>query len=183
MDPCDTVPLRPVPGKCVLTRTHHSSLAIPRSLQQRMSALLLHASVAVGMPFGSKYSCSPRAMPTSLSNVSDSPSCYNAVEKYGHAPAQAHQRVLSADDLGADIRLAPRRESPPAGPERLVQYSAILDLREVEEAVCASIIHRPAATDDCQPNAPGLISTSRGSIGASKMSAASFGNGCVDSPK
>lgn len=39
-----------------------SSLAIPRSLQQRMSALDLQPSVAVGMPSGSKYCCSPRAM-------------------------------------------------------------------------------------------------------------------------
>lgn len=45
---------------------HQSSLAIPRSLQHRIKALLLQPSVAVGMPEGSKYSCSPRAMPTSL---------------------------------------------------------------------------------------------------------------------
>ena len=44
----------------------HSSLAIPKSLQQRMSALDLHPSVAVGMPSGSKYCCSPRAMLTNL---------------------------------------------------------------------------------------------------------------------
>ena len=31
-----------------------------------MSALLLHASVAVGIPLGSKYSCSPRAIATNL---------------------------------------------------------------------------------------------------------------------
>jgi uncharacterized protein len=46
--------------------TDQSSLAIPRSLQQRINALLLQASVAVGMPAGSKYSCSPRAIATSL---------------------------------------------------------------------------------------------------------------------
>lgn len=45
---------------------HHNSLAIPKSLQHRIRALLLHASVAVGMPEGSKYSCSPRATETSL---------------------------------------------------------------------------------------------------------------------
>jgi hypothetical protein len=47
-------------------QTHQSSLAIPKSLQQRMSALLLDDSVAVAIPDGSKYSCSPRAMATSL---------------------------------------------------------------------------------------------------------------------
>jgi len=46
--------------------TDHSSLAIPKSLQHRIKALLLHASVAVAIPAASKYSCSPRAMATSL---------------------------------------------------------------------------------------------------------------------
>jgi len=43
-----------------------SSEAIPRSLQQRIRAFDLQPSVAVGMPSGSKYCCSPRAMDTSL---------------------------------------------------------------------------------------------------------------------
>jgi hypothetical protein len=47
-------------------RTHQSSLAIPRSLQHRIRAFDLQASVAVGTPDGSKYSCSPRAIDTSL---------------------------------------------------------------------------------------------------------------------
>ena len=45
---------------------YQSSLAIPRSLQHLINALLLQASVAVGIPEGSKYSCSPLAIPTSL---------------------------------------------------------------------------------------------------------------------
>jgi hypothetical protein len=49
-----------------MKRGSQSSLAMPRSLQHRMRALLLHASVAVGIPEGSKYSCSPRAIATSL---------------------------------------------------------------------------------------------------------------------
>ena len=52
--------------KSRIYRGSQSSLATPRSLQQRMRALLLQASVAVGMPLGSKYSCSPRAMATNL---------------------------------------------------------------------------------------------------------------------
>lgn len=51
---------------CNEIAAHHSSLAIPKSLQQRMRALLLHASVAVAIPLGSKKSCSPRAIATSL---------------------------------------------------------------------------------------------------------------------
>ena len=46
--------------------TYQSSLAIPRSLQHLINALLLQASVAVGIPEGSKYSCSPLAIATSL---------------------------------------------------------------------------------------------------------------------
>lgn len=41
-----------------------SSLAIPKSLQHRIRALDLQASVAVAIPDGSKYSCSPRATDT-----------------------------------------------------------------------------------------------------------------------
>ena len=44
----------------------HSSLAIPKSLQHRIRAFDLHPSVAVGMPSGSKYCCSPRAIETNL---------------------------------------------------------------------------------------------------------------------
>lgn len=44
----------------------HSSEAIPRSLQQRIRAFDLHPSVAVGIPSGSKYCCSPRAMDINL---------------------------------------------------------------------------------------------------------------------
>jgi hypothetical protein len=47
-------------------KAHQSSLATPRSLQHLMSAFDLHPSVAVGTPDGSKYSCSPLAMETSL---------------------------------------------------------------------------------------------------------------------
>lgn len=49
-----------------MKRGSQSSLAMPRSLQQRIRALDLQPSVAVGTPSGSKYCCSPRAMLTSL---------------------------------------------------------------------------------------------------------------------
>ena len=47
-------------------KPYQSSLAIPKSLQHLMRALLLHPSAAVGIPEGSKYSFSPLAMATSL---------------------------------------------------------------------------------------------------------------------
>lgn len=50
----------------VMSGTDHSSLAIPRSLQHRNTALDLHASIAVGIPSMEKYSCSPRATDTRL---------------------------------------------------------------------------------------------------------------------
>lgn len=51
----------------LMNRGSHNSDAMPRSLQQRMRAFDLHPSVAVGIPSGSKYCCSPRAIDTSLS--------------------------------------------------------------------------------------------------------------------
>lgn len=47
---------------CRMKRGSQSSDAMPKSLQHRMRALDLAPSEAVAMPFGSKYSCSPRAV-------------------------------------------------------------------------------------------------------------------------
>jgi hypothetical protein len=44
---------------------------MPRSLQHLIRAFDLHASVAVGMPEGSKYSCSPLATDTRLGEASE----------------------------------------------------------------------------------------------------------------
>lgn len=52
--------------KSRMKRGLHSSWAMPKSLQQRISALLLAPSLAVATPDGSKYSCSPRAVDTKL---------------------------------------------------------------------------------------------------------------------
>lgn len=49
--------------------TDQSSEAMPRSLQHLMRALLLHPSVAVGIPFASKNVCSPRATLTNLDST------------------------------------------------------------------------------------------------------------------
>lgn len=56
--------------KALMKRGSHSSLAIPRSLQQRIKAFDLQPSVAVGIPSESKYCCSPRAIEISLRTVS-----------------------------------------------------------------------------------------------------------------
>ena len=53
-----------LPLNSLINLGSHSSLAMPRSLQHRMSALDLAPSEAVAMPLGSKYSCSPRAVDT-----------------------------------------------------------------------------------------------------------------------
>jgi hypothetical protein len=50
----------------LMKRGSQSSDAMPRSLQHRIKALDLQPSVAVGIPSGSKYCCSPRAIETSL---------------------------------------------------------------------------------------------------------------------
>jgi hypothetical protein len=52
--------------KSLMKLGSQSSLAIPKSLQHRIRAFDLQASVAVGTPDSSKYSCSPRAIETSL---------------------------------------------------------------------------------------------------------------------
>lgn len=49
-----------------MKRGSHSSDAMPRSLQHRISAFDLHPSAAVDTPSSLKYCCSPRAWPTNL---------------------------------------------------------------------------------------------------------------------
>lgn len=49
-----------------MKRGSHSSDAITRSLQHRISAFDLHPSAAVDIPSSLKYCCSPRAWATNL---------------------------------------------------------------------------------------------------------------------
>jgi hypothetical protein len=87
-----------------MKRGSHSSLAMPRSLQQRMSALLFAASVAVGMPLGSKYSCSPRAIATSRPRHT---SAYSRDTIRG--PTFVSERGARPHPPGPNARLSTRR--------------------------------------------------------------------------
>jgi hypothetical protein len=115
-----------------MNRGSHNSLATPRSLQQRISALLLQASVAVGIPEGSKYSCSPRAIPTSLPERGLS---LISQKIRFRSPPETNQSILPADYLWTDIRFATRSQAPTTRTESLVQNPAILDFWEVNHAV------------------------------------------------
>lgn len=117
-----------------MNRGSQSSEAIPKSLQHRIRAFDLQPSVAVGMPSGSKYCCSPRAIDTSLYLRQRSSTGYR--EKVSpNSPSTAHERIFPRDQRLRDDRLTPRRQTPPSRTERFVQYPSILDLREVHDAV------------------------------------------------
>ena len=108
----------PLEYKPSTQQTHHSSLAIPRSLQQRIRALLLHASVAVGMPFGSKYSCSPRAIPTSLHMQRGQVTCEQHRAWRTHLPRQTNAYSLLTLRAPTDVSLRGANPHPP-GPNAL----------------------------------------------------------------
>lgn len=108
-----------------------SSLAIPRSLQHLINALLLHASVAVAIPEGSKYSCSPRATATSLVSFSVA-----IKKKYlANQPSKTDKRILSTNNLGADISLTSGSQPPSTWTECFIQNSTIFDLRKINETI------------------------------------------------
>lgn len=115
-----------------MNRGSHNSLATPRSLQQRINALLLQASVAVGIPEGSKYSCSPRAIPTSLSEQGFE---LDISEIRLRLPPETNQSILPTDYLWTNIRFATRSQAPTTRTESPVQNPAILDFWEVNHTV------------------------------------------------
>ncbi len=103
-----------------MNRGSHSSLAIPRSLQQRISALLLQASVAVGIPEGSKYSCSPRAIPTSLPKGKKKTRFAFVISKYGFAYRPRQTRAYSRLTIFGPTLVSLRGARPqPPGPKAL----------------------------------------------------------------
>ena len=55
--------------------------------------------------------------------------------KSANEPSEADESVLSAHDLGTDVGLTPWCKTPCARPERLVQYSSVLDFRQVQKTV------------------------------------------------
>jgi len=104
----------------------HSSLAMPRSLQHRIRALDLQASVAVGMPDSSKYSCSPRATETSLLVSHIHPHQYQ-----NYVPSQADQSPFPTDDPLVNMRLSSWCKSPPSRSKCSIQCTTILDLGKI----------------------------------------------------
>jgi hypothetical protein len=100
-----------------MNRGSHNSLATPRSLQQRISALLLQASVAVGIPEGSKYSCSPRAIPTSLAKKKG---LSLISQKYGFTYRPRQTRAYSRLTIFGPTFVSLRGAKPqPPGPKAL----------------------------------------------------------------
>lgn len=98
-----------------------------------------------------------------------------------HLPSETHKRVLPANDPGSNVGLASRRETPSSGTKRSVEDATIFDFRQVDQTVW--LLHGVSGVaNEKSNNIPGFISTSNGSIGASKTSAISFGNGCIDRP-
>ena len=148
-----------------MNRGSHSSLATPRSLQQRIRALLLHASVAVGIPEGSKYSCSPRAIPTRLQIKVG---MFDIYKLQLHSPPKANQGVFPADYLWTHVGLATRSQAPTTWTEGLVQDSAILDFWEINHAVLRLVFRqqKKISHDTLRDDRPGLTSISKGSIAA-----------------
>lgn len=101
-----------------------SSEAIPKSLQQRMSALDLQPSVAVGMPSGSKYCCSPRAREIRLVYLLAFELC-RACVKCSYRPPQTRPYSL-VTSLPVTI-VSPRGASPhPPGPNALFKIRRYL---------------------------------------------------------
>lgn len=111
----------------LMNRGSHNSLAMPRSLQHRIRALDLQPSVAVGMPSGSKYCCSPRATEMRLRGMGQGYDSWHIRIKRS-LPPSTDESVLSRHHLPCDDRLAPRSQSPASGSKRLVQYPSVLDL-------------------------------------------------------
>jgi hypothetical protein len=105
----------------------HSSEAIPRSFEHLIRAFDLQPSVAVGIPLGSKYSCSPRATDTSLpvSNVLDM--C--------DLPSKTDQAPLSADHPICHLSLPSWCQTPSSRSECQVQRSSIFDLGQIYQAI------------------------------------------------
>lgn len=96
--------------------SYQSSLAMPKSLQHLMRALLLHDSVAVATPEGSKNSCSPRAIATNLSKSLETVKFSNL----RYMPSKTNESVFTADDFRTDIGFSSRGQSPASRAKRLV---------------------------------------------------------------
>jgi len=102
--------------------------------------------VAVGIPEGSKYSCSPLAIATNLEITRQNFSMPQTDKGFYWVPAKAYKRVLSADHPWSNICLAARGKAPPARTESLVENAAVLDFGKVYQAVCCGILELNSGT-------------------------------------
>ena len=53
-----------------------------------------------------------------------------------NSPSVHDQGVLPRDNVGPDDGLAPGNQAPAHGAEGLVEYAPVLDLGEVDDAIC-----------------------------------------------
>ena len=115
-----------IEGGCILLTAHQSSLAMPRSLQHLINALLLQASVAVGIPEGSKYSCSPLEIPTSLEVANQNFSTLRADWEFsGYLPRHTSAYSLLTTFGPTFVSLRGARPHPP-GPKALLRMRRYL---------------------------------------------------------
>lgn len=105
----------------------HSSEAIPRSFEHLIRAFDLQPSVAVGIPLGSKYSCSPLATDTSLFVSNELDVC--------DLPSKTDQTPFSADHPICHLSLSSRCQTPSSRSERQVQRSSVFDLGQIYQAI------------------------------------------------
>lgn len=114
-----------------------SSEAMPRSLQQRMRALDLQPSPAVGMLSSPKYWHSPRAWATNLFffpfHISTAFLLFG--EGKGGLPAVHDEGVFPRYYLFAYHEFTAGREAPGAGTEGSVEDAAVFDFGEVDYPV------------------------------------------------
>lgn len=179
---------------------YHSSDAIPRSLQHRINALLLHPSDAVGRPVISKKSCSPLAWDTNLhsygqlfllfSLLPNTQSTFHdkrvhILEKYSSCWWN-DRHVVQDPNLRARLNIhCPSTNIGTYHQDQMLclRYGDIWflggttsHLHNKHKSYCCCTIVSPSVI------IPGVISTSSGAIGSCSTSAISLGKGCVDKP-
>ena len=111
----------------LMNRGSQSSEAIPRSLQHRIRALDLQPSVAVGMPSGSKYCCSPRAMETRLEQFNGQHGCLRWGGGYMHTYRPCTTNPYSLVTNFPVTMLSPLGARPqPPGPNALFKIRLYL---------------------------------------------------------
>lgn len=91
-------------------------------------------------------------------------------------PSKTDKSIFPADILGPNVSLTSRREAPATRSEGPVQGTTVLDLGQVYETVYEENESRTRENAGTT-HEPGLISTSRGLMGANRTSATSLVKG------